>query len=86
MQMPERVNSATATLLPPVVLPSPAMVSMAGPAELPLRPPSLPEQASLRSPALPCHDIALVVLARVLRFMAAGHGEGQLAFMSRLCT
>ena len=46
MQMPERVNSATATLLPPVVLPSPAMASMAGPAELPLRPPSLPEQAS----------------------------------------
>ena len=64
MQMPERVNSATATLLPPVVLPSPAMASMAGPAELPLRPPSLPEQASLVvSPALlfiyPWHDFVL---------------------------
>ena len=71
MQMPERVNSATATLLPPVVLPSPAMASMAGPAELPLRPPSLPEQARLLSHAIlftRVMTLRWVVLARVLRF------------------
>ena len=74
MQMPERVNSATATLLPPVVLPSPAMASMTGPAELPLRPPSLPEQASLLLRPLLCLPYRDIVLSCVGAF-ADVHGR-----------
>ena len=43
MQLPQRVSSATAALLPPVLLPPPA-ASFSGPALPPLRPPSFTEQ------------------------------------------
>ena len=45
MPLPQRVSSVTAALLPPVLLPMP-VESAAGPATLPLGPPSFAEQAS----------------------------------------
>ena len=46
--MPQRVSSATAALLPPVLLPSPAG-GLTGPTVLPLRAPSFEDQVICRS-------------------------------------